>query len=177
MVVLLGDMIEKIVEYEKVYKETKERKEGACVFPVDVYNLLDGRKCGEDIESKADEVYREARKNCNLYFKALDELEKYEKHLNREIGDEYASVVACICKENSSNDIAYFTLQADVSKFVEVTKENVGVLAIRIKDLGYQSFRYHEAMNFEGTDAEFGEMFENFYKEFAPKNEYRGCDS
>lgn len=165
MVVSIGDFLLKAKNYQEQYRELKTHKEIACVLPIDLSKIEKEKIEGKDIESLKEILYKEARMGCDFYFKALDKLVEYENNLNEEEKD----FVIYAGQKLSCDDIDYFTLQAEISKEIEITKDNIESLVNDIAELGYQSFRYHEALNFVGTEETFVKMFDDFYKDFAFK--------
>lgn len=167
MVTSIGDFLQKAEEYQKKYRNMKEHKSVACVVNADLVSLESKVKLGEDYNSLKEKMYNDAKKGCDFYFLTLEKLSQYEEGL----GEEEREFVAYAGKNLSLDDISYFVLQADIGKKIEITKENIETLVKDIGDLGYQSFRYHEAVNFVGTKESFEMMFSSFYEEFKVKDE------
>lgn len=161
MIAFIGEFLVKSDEYQRLYKEKKYRKSKACVMNAQLYSLEDR----EDYEEAKQNMYTKAMDNCDLYMEALKNLKDYENSLT----EEEREFVVYAGKNLSSDDIAYFSLQANVGVLVEITKDNIENLVDDIKELGYQSFRYNEALNFVGTKETFEKMFEDFYKDFGKK--------
>lgn len=159
MVISIGDFLLKAKNYQALYRELNTHKEIACVLPADLSKIEKEKIEGKDIESLKEILYKEARMGCDFYFKALDKLVEYESEINEEERD----FVVYAGQKLSFDDIDYFTLEAEISKEIEITKNNIELLVNDIAELGYQSFRYHEALNFVGTKETFVKMFDDFY--------------
>ena len=167
MVTTIGDFLQKVQEYQEKYSETKIHKSHTCIMNAQLFNLRTGVQNGEDYKVLKEQIYKKSMDACDLYIESYLKLSKYEDTLPI---DEKEFVIQA-GKTLSIDDIAYFSLQVEVGRIVEITSNNIEKFIEDVKELGYQSFRYNEAVNFVGTKETFETMFFDFYDFFRRKDE------
>lgn len=167
MVTTIGDFLQKVQEYQEKYREVKEHKKTTCIMNADLYNLRTRVGLGENYEELKEKMYKNSMMACDFYIKSFKKLSEYEDTL-LEVEKDFVIQAG---KTLSLDDIAYFSLQAEVDRQIEITNKNIENFVENVKELGYQSFRYYEALNFIGSIESFEKMFVDFYKTFEKKQQ------
>lgn len=168
MISTIGDFFLKVVSYINLKKERGLFMEEACITKTDLTLLTEEiRKEKNDVMEYSIKRYEKARENFVQYLEQVKQID----NLLRTFPEEERFFISYAGERLKEEDVQYFVYQANPGALVEITEENVEQFVKDVEELGYQSYRYHEASNFVGTKETFEVMFDDFYRDFAQRKE------